>query len=66
MPVKNIAGRKLSDYYDFFENTMFHPGDWAPRPGESEPAQAVNTVDEVPDGAWYTNRHARRRMDAPE
>jgi hypothetical protein len=26
----------------------------------------INTVDEVPDSAWYTNRHARRTMSLAE
>jgi hypothetical protein len=66
VPVKNITSRKLSDYYDFFEYTLFHPGDWAPKPGESQPSMAINTVDEVPDSAWYTNRHAHRPMTLAE
>ena len=66
VPAKNIASRKLSDYYDFFEYTLFHPGDWAPRPGESEPSQAINTVGEVPDSAWFTNRHALHPMTLGE
>ena len=66
VPVKNVTSRKLSDYYDFFEYTLFHPGDWAPKPGESQPSQAINTVDEVPDSAWYTNRHALHPMTLAE
>src|ERR1051325_11634879 len=61
-PVKNVTSRKLSDYYDFFEYTLFHPGDWAPKAGEAQPSQAINPVDEAPDSAWDTNRSARNRM----
>ncbi len=62
----NVAGRVLSEYYDFFENTLFSPGERAPRTGTFLPSQAINTVDEVPDSAWYTNRHARHTMSSAE
>jgi hypothetical protein len=52
---------KLSDYYDFFQNTFGHPGDRKPRT-----AMNINTLGEVPESAWYTNRHARRRMTIEE
>jgi hypothetical protein len=59
-------GRKLNDYYDFFENTLFARGQRASRTEGQLPSQAINTVDEVPDSAWYTNRHAGRRMAIDE
>jgi hypothetical protein len=62
----NVASRVLSEYYDFFENTLFSPGERAPRTGVFLPSQAINTVDEVPDSAWYTNRHARRPMSSSQ
>src|SRR5690349_12127614 len=62
----NVTSRVLSEYYDFFENTLFSPGERAPRSGVFLPSQAINTVDEVPDNAWYTNRHARRTMSSAE
>lgn len=65
VPAPNVAGRKLSMYYDFFENTFFPGGERAPR-GVFLPSQGINTVDEVPDNAWYTNRHATRRMTLAE
>src|SRR5262249_23541179 len=34
--------------------------------GEYLPSQGINTVDEVPDSTWYTNRHARHRMSLEE
>lgn len=64
--VVNAAVRKVSEYYDFFENTFFPQGERAPRTGEFLPSQAINTVDEVPDSAWYTNRHARQAMSIAE
>jgi len=66
VPVNNAAARKLSDYYDFFNNTFFPSGERAPHKGEYLPSEAINTVDEVPDSAWYTNRHASRTMSLSE
>jgi hypothetical protein len=65
-PVVKAAPRPLSDFYDFFDNTLFAPGEHAPRKGMFLPSQAINTVDEVPDSAWHTNRHAGRRMTVRE
>ena len=64
--VVNAKSRKLSEYYDFFENTLFSPGDRPLKKGEFLPSQGINTVDEVPDSAWYTNRHATHRMTLDE
>ncbi|MFN7992555.1 MAG: hypothetical protein U0Q18_03095 [Bryobacteraceae bacterium] len=57
--------RKLSDYYDFVQNTFSYPGE---RQSKSEPigAKNVNTLGEVPDSPWYTNRHARNPMSPEE
>ena len=62
LPVKSVHSRELSDYYDFFWHTFAEPGEKQPKHGKPIPAQAVNTLGEVPDGAWYTNRHGRNRM----
>ena len=51
----------LSDMYDRFGHIMTDLGD-ATR-GE---AQNVNTLDEVPDSSWFTNRHGMRRMSRDE
>jgi hypothetical protein len=64
-PATQMAPRKLSEYYDFFENALFRSGEVA-RAGEILPSQGINTVDEVPDSAWYTNRHGFRRMSLEE
>ena len=47
----------LSDMFDRFGHIMTDLGD-ASR-GE---AQNVNTLDDVPDSSWFTNRHGVRRM----
>ncbi len=48
---------ELSDLYDRFGHIAhdFGSGVW----GEAE---NVNTLDEVPDSSWFTNRHGRKRM----
>jgi len=51
----------LSDLFDRFGHIMTDLGD-ATR-GE---AQNVNTLDEVPDSSWFTNRHGVRRMSREE
>ncbi len=48
---------KLSDYYDFLENSFGHPGDHKPRT-----AMNINTLGEVPNSSWFTNRHGRKRL----
>jgi hypothetical protein len=52
---------RVSDYYDFVENTFLHPGDPTRRR-----AANVNTVGEVPDSSWYTNRVSRGRLSIEE
>jgi hypothetical protein len=43
-----------SNGYDFAEQTFLKPGDLRPIP-----AVNVNTIDEVPDSSWFTNRIGR-------
>src|SRR5262249_25106368 len=66
VPVSAIASRKLNEYYHFLENTFFRPGERAPHHGIYLRSQGINTVDEVPDSAWYTNRHVSRAMTLAE
>jgi hypothetical protein len=65
-PVVTAKKRRLNEYYDFFENTLSSPGERAKHKDAPPPSQGINTVDEVPDSAWYTNRHAMRRMSIDE
>lgn len=51
----------LSEYYDFLENTFASRGDRTPIR-----ALNVNTLEEVPDSSWFTNRIGRRPMSAQE
>jgi hypothetical protein len=64
--VTHAQPRKLSEYYDFLNNTFFPAGERVHHTGIFLPSQAINTVDEVPDSAWYTNRHAVRAMSVAE
>jgi hypothetical protein len=49
----------LSEGYDFLENTFGERGS-----REAIRALNVNTLDEVPDSSWFTNRIGRRPMTA--
>ena len=46
----------ISQQYDFIENTFLDAGD-----EDARPAVNVNTVDQVPDSSWFTNRVGRDR-----
>jgi hypothetical protein len=50
-----------SNGYDFAEHTFLKPGD-----RRDIPAVNVNTMDEVPDSSWFTNRIGRRSMTLDE
>jgi hypothetical protein len=56
-----VASWAISDPYDFVQNTFFKPGDRTPRR-----AVNVNTIDEVPDSSWFTNRAGVRPISADE
>jgi hypothetical protein len=53
--------QELSQYYDFLENTFRSPGD-----RRAIPSVNVNTLDEVPDSSWFTNRIGRTPMTDEE
>jgi hypothetical protein len=50
-----------SNGYDFAEHTFLKPGD-----RRNIPAVNVNTMDEVPDSSWFTNRIGRRAITIDE
>lgn len=54
--IETAKPRSLSDQYDYFLNTFGHPGELS-TPKNVIRARAVNTLGEVPDSEWYTNRH---------
>lgn len=53
--VRGARDIALDDYYDFIENALRRPGDRS-----RIRALNVNTLDEVPDSSWFTNRIGRR------
>lgn len=63
--VGDVKPRKLSDYYDFFLHSFAHPGEHQPK-RETIAAKNTNTLAEVPDSPWYTNRHGRHPMTAEQ
>src|SRR5690349_10426848 len=65
--VRQVATRQVDDLYDFLENSYATPSRYRKAvKGGPHPSADVNTVGEVPDSAWYTNRHAYRRMSIAE
>ena len=62
-----VKPREVDDLYDFVENRFVTPSqqDEARKRGSS-PAGNINTLGEVPDSNWYTNRHWLRRMSMAE
>jgi hypothetical protein len=63
--VADVRVRRISDYYDFFANTFGKLGEQNTRK-HFIPARAVNTLGEVPDSSWYTNRHYFHPMSIEE
>ena len=59
------ARRKISDYFDFAQNTFLTPGEKS-KPGKPIPGQAVNTLGEAMDSAWYMRRHYYRPMSVEQ
>src|ERR1700752_3321917 len=53
--IGDVSDRDIDALFDFLWQS-FRP------PTEKGPSRGVNTLGEVPDSAWYTNRHATRRM----
>jgi len=63
--IENASGVepwRIEAAYDVYENQFGDPGD----PTPDVRAQNVNTVDEVPDSSWFTNRVGSRRVDPAE
>ncbi|MEZ5421066.1 MAG: hypothetical protein R2708_27530 [Vicinamibacterales bacterium] len=52
-----VREREISDPFDFVENTFLDPGDHT-----DQRAVNVNTLDEVPDSSWFTNRLGRQPL----
>lgn len=66
-PVKQVERRGVDDVYDFLFNSFVVPHREGKIVRHGAPrALNVNTLGEVPDSAWYTNRHRERRMSIEE
>jgi hypothetical protein len=63
--VGKVEPQKLENLIDFYKNTVHEKGE-RHRPGKIIPSAGVNSVGEVPDSPWYTNRHRSRRMSIAE
>ena len=51
----------IADYYDFLQNTFLSPGDKT-----RKRAVNINTLGEVPDSSWFTNRHGKKLLSLEE
>jgi len=60
IPVNMPVRQDINDVLDFFANSKR----WSPH--GAKPAGAINTLSEVPDSEWFTNRHGQRRMSRAE
>lgn len=66
-PVSSVAVRSVDHVYDFLNSSYVTPRKEGKAAKQSpQPALDVNTLGEVPNSAWYTNRHAFRRMSIAE
>jgi hypothetical protein len=61
LDASGVKELELSEYYDFLQKTFVPPGDRSPIR-----AVNVNTVDEVPDSSWFTNRIGVRDLSVGE
>jgi hypothetical protein len=59
--VEKALNRPISQTYDYFANTFAKQSVIHAR-ATTTPAGDINTVDEVPDSAWFVNRHARQPL----
>ena len=57
----DLPAQDLSETLDFLEHTFARRGDRSPIR-----ALNVNTIDEVPDSSWFTNRIGQRPMSIEE
>ncbi len=58
--VEDIDRLRIYDLFDYVYQTGRQ------KPQDSGQAAGINTLGEVPDSAWFTNRHGRNRMSREE
>ena len=56
--VEKVEEQRLNPLVDFYKNTVHQKGQRNTK-SKVYPSEGVNTLDEVPDSTWYTNRHDR-------
>jgi hypothetical protein len=61
LDASKVAPQEDSNGYDFVVHSFIKPGD-----RRDVRAMNVNTLDEVPDSSWFTNRIGRRDIPIPE
>jgi hypothetical protein len=66
LPVAHANAIDINLYYDFFRETFFEPDKEEIKDHAPCPSQAINTLGEVPDSAWFTNRIGTRPMSLEE
>jgi hypothetical protein len=59
--VGKVQRQRLDNLVDFYKNTFYKKGE-RHQPGKIIPSKGANTLGELPDSAWYTNRHRNGRM----
>jgi hypothetical protein len=57
-----VEAWKIDLIFDLAENLFSRPGD----PAENVRARSINTIDEVPDSSWFTNRILARPVSTEE
>lgn len=57
-----VQPREIDLVYDTLENSFYRPGDRTP----DVRAQNLNSIDEVPDSSWFTNRAGARPLSVDE
>ena len=66
LPVARAKPLDISLDYDFFRETFFEPDQQEIKQHRPCPSQAINTLGEVPDSSWFTNRIGTRPMSLEE
>jgi hypothetical protein len=61
LDASGAAEQEDSNGYDFVSHTFLRPGD-----RRDVRAMNINTLDEVPDSTWFTNRIGRREISIPD
>jgi hypothetical protein len=66
LPVKQVAKQDVDELYDFLDNSFATPRREGKAAKSPHSALDVNTLGDVPDSAWYTERHYYHRMSIAE